>query len=201
MYLLSGSGFLGEPPRVYRARLPVGLTPAQVRAGGQLFGKYISNLMPGVWQRAQPQGAGQVQSSIQQLMASGNQGAARQLARRFFGSWRQGYWRQVRQDPAAMQALRAAGLRFPEEDPQLVAVIRARTGLKTPVEERLRRLTERPPYHVDAEGKPLRVSIEHFRHRIVDDPRQALVESNLMLTPSWENSVQLEWLRRNLPPW
>jgi hypothetical protein len=198
MYLHSGYGFLGELG-ARTARLPAGLSPAQTRAGGALFGKFLSNLMPGVWQRAQPQAAGQVQATIQQLMAGGNQAAARQMARRYFGTWRQNYWRQVRQDPAAMRALRAAGLRFSEEDPRRVAAIQARTGLKTPVEERLRRLAERAPYYLDPAGNPIRVSIEHFR-RLMDDPRQAFSEQNLMLTTPWENSVFLEQLRRRMPP-
>jgi hypothetical protein len=198
MYQFSDEHSLGSPG-ARAARLPAGPTPAQTRAGGRLFGKFLSRLMPGIWRGAQPQSAPQVQARIRQLIAAGDPGAGRRLARQFFGTWRQGFWRNVRGDPAAMGALRAAGLRFPEEDPAIVAAVRARTGVQTPVEERLRRLAQRAPFYVDPSGRRMPVTLEHFR-RLVEDPLRAFQESNLMLTTPWENSVFLEQLRRHLPP-
>ena len=96
---------------------------------------------------------------------------ARRLARAVFNRHRDRYWTAVRANPALRATFERAGMRF--------------TGDNTTA-----------PFYDIPDGTVTRMTLEHSE-RLTDDPSRALSGNNLQFVLHDENSVSLEYIRRN----
>lgn len=153
----------------------VALSAAQRLAAIRLHGQRFTGALRQAWFATRNAREVADLQSISNHWNAGRHEEARTLAREAFDRHRNRFWRAVRADPALRAIFTDAGMVFPSGG-------------------------NRPPIYVDpTTGDQLDfMSLEH-QTRLADDPTLALDPSNLQTVLGDENSVTLEWIRRNDP--
>jgi len=151
------------------------LTGAQRLAAIALHGQLFNVRLRAAWTNTRNAREIADLQRINTLWNNGQHQEARVLARQAFDRHRGRFWRMVRADPALRAVFTDAGMVFPP----------GRSGA---------------PIYVDpTTGDQLDfMSLEH-QVRLADDPARALDAANLQTVLGDENSVTLEWIRRNDP--
>ena len=171
---------MGRTPDSGRRRLfpsltRVTLSAVQRVAAIRLHGQRLGAALGQAW--TQTRNAREVADiqAIQNHWTAGRHEEARALAREAFDRHRGRFWRAVRGDAALRAIFTDAGMVVPAGG-------------------------NRPPVYMDpVTGDQLDfMSLEH-QTRLADDPTLALDAANLQTVLGDENSVMLEWIRRNDP--
>lgn len=172
---MSGRTVASGRSRNFTSLTRAALNPAQRLAAIRLHGQRFGAALRQAW--LQTRNAREVADlqTIANHWNAGRRDEARTLARATYDRHRGRFWRAVRADPTLRSIFTDAGMTFP-------------TG------------GNRPPVYVDpVTGDEIDfMSLEH-NTRLTDDPTLALDANNLQTVLGDENSVMLEWIRRNDP--